>query len=110
MYIPDDIHWYIYKKYYSLHVINSIKDHVTHCNIRWYYKNSVLHELVQFAAGEHASKLINNHIAHKHIEIVDTSVWDPVYYALVEAHAEKMCDIFLFVTLKDAIQPLRLAA
>lgn len=75
-----------------------------------YYKQCVLSQLQIHIVGDYIAKLINkfidNHPLHPDVLTNTIENWDFIYYSLLDAHVGKKTDLFLFVTLKDAIQSL----
>ena len=78
-----------------------------------YYKQCVLSQLQVHIVGNYIAKLINefidNHPFHSDVLTNTIENWDLIYYSLLNAHSEKRSDLFLYVTLQEAINSLNMS-
>ena len=110
--LPCEIQWYIWKLYFTQSVLPNLPTQADCMNLKIYYKTRVLPQLLVYTVGDHIAKLINHFIDNFPLdpEVLTNTIenWDYIYYALLDAHAGKKSDLFLFVSLKDAIQSLHI--
>ena len=108
MQLPIDIQWYIYKCYFSSHILCDLKTQAEKYKTVYYFKHKVFSELLLHSIGNYISYLINKFIKENprdlRVREFDMFDWDRYFYNLYEAHTSKTLDIFLFHSLIDAIQ------
>ena len=108
--LSDDLQWYIWKIYYSHHVLSLINETV----LKAYYSGVVFTELMTYSIGDQVGNLINIYYNEfpddQYVLTNDMAYWDPIYFMLIDAHLQKRIDLFLFTSVKDAIQSLHIKA
>lgn len=109
--LNDDLQWYIYRLYFSKHVLSIVYEKASMFHTRLYFKNVITPQLLTHSVGNRIADLINDHMADcpldVYVQTYNVADWDNLLYFYTELHLQKKIDLFLFVTLKDVLRTIR---
>ena len=109
--LNDDLQWYIYRLYFSHHVLSYLYEKAVMFHTRLYFKNVVTPQLLTYSVGNVIGDMINEHITDcpfdNFVQSYNLQDWDNLYYKILDMHLQKKIDLFLFVTLKDVLLSIR---